>query len=122
MNQKTTVGSLLFLYVVEYDLWEFLVLIMRIKMAITPIQAKELTEEEKSLVKKQESEIDDYLRRNFNDGSVTIEIRGSTRVVDQLVKTYQQCGWTLQRNGEDQSGVVTYTFTETQHSYDYYNR
>lgn len=85
-------------------------------MAITPPEARRLSEEDSQLVSAMEADIDSDLKNNFGlDSKVhTHEVHYSNKplsekVLSQVRYNYSQAGWTVVRLEEDkQKGRYTY--------------
>lgn len=77
-------------------------------MAISPDQARKMTEMEKDTTDKIESFIDDFLRKNYNGGSITITppavLHLTKRIQEEIINRYNKVGWNVKMGNDQREG------------------
>lgn len=81
-------------------------------MAITPRQAKSLTDDQRQALRRLEVKIDDILQAEYwGEGKVTINFESiglstiSERVKDALIALYKEAGWSVTYHSDQRDGL-----------------
>ncbi len=77
-------------------------------MAITPIEARNLTEEERTLVDNLEKMTDEFLREKYTGGVekviIPLEVPLNLRIRQEFEKRYGNAGWSTQYRNDQRDG------------------